>query len=449
MINTIKTFFETHGVDPGARFIIAVSGGADSIALLHAFRYMNADILALHCNFTLRGRESDMDEQFVKRFCNTHGIQHSVKRFDARAVAKERGISIEMAARELRREWFEDTRARKNRDYIVLGHHADDQAETLLLNICRGSGVRGFAGMHPVNDRLLRPLLERSREEIRAYIEANHLVFRVDSSNASLDYTRNKIRHQVIPVLKEINPAFLRGALETCKIMDETARVYLHGIEQLARQVSCCKDGELLIDIRALVSSPAPRALLFEILRPYGFNAARVDDVLESSKAIPGKKFRAGDYLLARDRDCWRLFKTNGEERIPASIDGPGVHRVGQLIFRLDEKPVDDDFAIPTGDHVACLDRDKLIFPLIARHWREGDRFCPLGMKRSTKKLSDFFTDRKFSARQKQECVLLLSGNEITWVVGHRVDDRYRITPMTRRALVITVERIPSAGIQH
>ncbi|MDR0765803.1 MAG: tRNA lysidine(34) synthetase TilS [Odoribacteraceae bacterium] len=449
MINTIKTFFQRHGIDPGARFIIAVSGGPDSIALLHAFKYMNADILALHCNFALRGKESDMDEQFVKRFCDTLGIPRVVKHFDTRAVARSRGISIEMAARELRRDWFEETRAGKNRDYIVLGHHAGDQAETLLLNLCRGTGIRGLAGMHPVNGRVLRPFLERSREEIIAYIEANRVGYRVDSSNASLDYTRNKIRHRVIPLLEEINPAFSRVTRETCRVMNEALTVYRHGIECLKRQVTTSERGELLIHVRDLAASPAPATLLFEILRPYGFNAARVKDILDSSTAIPGKQFRAGDYLLSRERVYWRLSRITREASPPAFIDGEGEHRAGQFILHLRERAVDEAFTIPPGNDTACLDLDKLTYPLLARHWQEGDRFCPLGMNLDKKKLSDFFVDRKFNARQKRECLLLLSGDEIAWVVGYRLDDRYKITSKTRRTLVITATPVPDDASEN
>jgi tRNA(Ile)-lysidine synthase len=442
MLDTIKRFLEIHGIDPRARFIIAVSGGADSIALLHAFKYLNRDILALHCNFNLRGKESDMDEQFVKRFCNTYGIPRAVKHFDTVAIARASGISIEMAAREARYAWFEETRRARGRDYIVLGHHADDQAETLLLNLCRGTGIRGLAGMRPVNGRLLRPLLERSREEIIAYINANRLGFRVDSSNESLDYTRNKIRHRVVPLLKEINPSFPRAALETCAIMSEVESIFRHGVEQLKARVTVEEGGELLIHVRDLMATPAPYTLLFEILRPYGFNAARVRDVLDSHDAIPGKRFQAGTFLLTRGRDYWRLFdmREGAASDATALLPGPGEYRVGERLFHLREEEVGDDFRVPTGRDTACLDAGKLRFPLVARHWANGDWFCPLGMKRSRKKLSDFFVDQKFSARQKQECLLLQSGDDIAWIAGYRLDDRYKITATTRRALIISVE---------
>jgi tRNA(Ile)-lysidine synthase len=296
--------------------------------------------------------------------------------------------------------------------------------------------------MKPVNGRLLRPLLERSRAEIEAYIEAHRLGFRLDSSNESLDYTRNKIRHRVIPACKEINPSFLRAARETCCALEETEKIFLHGVEQLKKEIVVEENGELLVHVDRLMASPAPFTLLFEILRPYGFNAARVEDVLRSSTAIPGKQFFSGEYLLTRDRTCWRLFKATATADPRATLDGSGEYRVGERLFHLREREVDGDFRLPTERDTACLDLDKLAYPLVARRWREGDRFRPLGMKWGHKQLSDFFVDQKFSARQKRDCLVLQSGDDIVWVVGHRPDDRYKITPATRRALVITVSGV-------
>lgn len=216
-MDTIRNFLKEHEIDERSGFVIAVSGGADSITLLHAFKYLNLRILALHCNFNLRGKESNMDEQFVKRFCDTYGIALSVKKFDTTGHAKEHGMSVEMAARELRYAWFEEMRVKKKMDYIVVAHHADDFAETVLMNLCRGTGVRGLTGIRPVNGRILRPLLAKSREEILAYIQEHQLGYRTDSTNNSLDYTRNKIRHLVVPVMKEINPSFLRTVEENAR----------------------------------------------------------------------------------------------------------------------------------------------------------------------------------------------------------------------------------------
>ena len=437
MSDTIKQFLKEHEIDEKAGFIIAVSGGADSITLLHAFKYLNLRIHALHCNFNLRGKESNMDEQFVKRFCETYGIPMSVKRFDTQEYAKKKGISIEMAARELRYDWFEEMRKKKKMDYIVVGHHANDLAETLFINICRGTGIKGLTGIRPVKDRILRPLLSRSREEIIAYIEQNQLGYRTDSTNNSLDYVRNKIRHMIIPVCKDINPSFLNTVREHCNTLKEVEQIYRYGIDRLKEEVISEENGETLIDIQKTLAAPAPYTLLFEILRPYGFNATQIEDILESSDAIPGKQFEAEEYLLTKGRIYWRLFNILEKEDKRTLLADSGEYHIDDSIFQLEEQDINDSFIVPRDLNTGCFDLDKIIYPLVLRHWSMGDWFCPLGMKRSKKKLSDFFTDLKFSAKQKKDCLLLQSGKDIIWVVGHRIDDRYKVSPATKRVLII------------
>lgn len=440
MLETITKFLKEHHINEEAGFIVAVSGGADSITLLHAFKYLNLKILALHCNFNLRGKESNMDEQFVKRFCETYGIALSVKKFDTQAYAKERGISIEMAARELRYNWFEEMRVKKKMDYIVVGHHADDFAETILMNLCRGTGIKGLTGIRPVNGHILRPLLQKSREEILAYIEANKLGFRTDSTNNTLDYTRNKIRHLVMPVFKEINPAFLKTMEENSRNLKDTEQIYRYGIEQLKQKVVHEENGEILIHIKELLHSPAPFTLLFEILKPYGFNTTQVESVLNSHDATPGKQFESGEYLLTKGRDYWRLFNIIEKESGRMLLADCGEYHKENQTFILKEFTLTPDFQIPQESHIGCFDLDKIVYPLVLRHWSTGDWFCPLGMKKSKKKLSDLFTDLKFSAKQKKECLILQSDKDIIWIVGHRIDDRYKITPRTKRVLMITLE---------
>lgn len=437
MIDTIKKFLKEQAIDENAGFIIAVSGGADSIALLHAFKYLNLRILALHCNFNLRGRESNMDEQFVKRFCETYGIPHSVKKFNTQEYAKTKGISIEMAARELRYNWFEEMRLKKKMDYIVVGHHADDLAETVFINICRGTGIKGLTGIHPVNGRILRPLLQRSKVEINDYIKKNQLGYRIDYTNNTLDYVRNRIRHLIIPVCKDINPSFLKTMQTTCNTMREVEQIYRYGIEHLKKEVLKEENGEILIHIHKTLETPAPYTLLYELLRPYGFNATQIEDILKSNDATPGKQFEAGEYLLTKGRIYWRLFNILEKEEERMLLADNGKYHLNDLTFTLSEQDITPEFQIPKENHIACFDLRKISYPLIVRHWSTGDWFCPLGMKRSKKKLSDLFIDLKFSAKQKKECLIIQSGKDIIWIVGHRLDDRYKITPTTQRILKI------------
>lgn len=434
---TIERFLARHDIPRNAGFILAVSGGADSISLLHAFKYLNLRILALHCNFSLRGKESDMDEQFVKRFCDSYGIDHSVKKFNTLAYAREKSLSIEMAARELRYDWFREMKKKKKMDYIVVAHHADDVAETLLINLCRGTGIKGLTGIKPVNGDILRPLLECSRADILRYIEAHQLGFRTDSTNNSLDYLRNKIRHQVIPVLKEINPSFLDTMTENCTALKETEQIFNYGIRQLQEEILDCEEDEILIHIAKTLSSPAPYTFLYETLKPFGFNKAQVRDILNTHSSTPGKQFRAGRHILVKGRTCWRLYEACQEQCPPLYIPDCGQYTMGNHILEVSRFLRTEDFEIPKDPSIACLDADKVKFPLCVRHWQAGDYFCPLGMKKSKKKLSDFFTDQKFSAKQKKECLLLLSDDKVAWIVGYRPDDRFKITSFTQRIIQI------------
>lgn len=434
---TIENFLEKYRIPKDAGFILAVSGGADSISMLHAFKYMNLKILALHCNFSLRGKESDMDEQFVKRFCDSYGIAHSVKKFNTTAYAKEHGLSIEMAARELRYTWFHEMKAKKKMDYIVVAHHADDVAETVLINLCRGTGIKGLSGIRPVNGDILRPLLDCSRNDILKYIEDHQLGFRTDSTNNSLDYMRNKIRHKIIPVMKEINPSLLTTMADNCENLKETEQIFSYGIHALQEEIMDCEDDEILLHIGKTMASPAPYTLLYETLRPFGFNKAQIRDILNAHAATPGKQFITGNYVLEKGRTYWRLYDNSIRRQQSMSIPEPGSYAMGEVRFEIFRFPRTDDFEIPVSPDIACLDADKIKFPLTIRNWQAGDYFCPIGMKRSKKKLSDFFTNQKFSTRQKQECLLLVSDDKIAWVIGHRPDDRFKITSFTKELLII------------
>lgn len=433
---TIQQFLQQYAIPTQACFLIAVSGGADSIALLHAFKYLNLPVTALHCNFKLRGKESDRDEQFVKRFCDTYGIPLHVKKFETRSYALEKGISIEMAARELRYRWFAEMKEKKRMDYVVVAHHADDLAETVLINWCRGTGIRGLTGIKPVSGFILRPLLSCSHQEILDYIAGHQLGYRTDSTNNSLDYVRNKIRHLILPVCKDINPSFLATVAENCAALKETEAVFNYGIQQLQTQLVERKEDELLIHIQRTLTCPAPYTFLFEILYPYGFNKSQVQDILSSSAAIPGKQFYAGNYVLTRGRTYWRLFIE--PPVYPAlTIPAPGRYEIQEKNYEFSLFPRPADYQIPATPQIACLDADKIRFPLEVRNWQAGDYFCPIGMKKSRKKLSDFFTDQKLTAKQKKECLILTSEGKVVWIIGYRLDDRYKITSLTHNILTI------------
>ena len=378
-----------------------------------------------------------MDEQFVKRFCDNYGIAHTVRKFNTREYAKEHGLSIEMAARELRYNWFNEVLQKKKKDYIVVAHHADDLAETVLINWCRGTGIKGLTGIKPVNGVILRPLLACSRADVMEYIEKHQLGFRTDSTNNSLDYVRNKIRHQIIPVLKEINPSFLDTIQDNCTALKENEEIFNYGIQELQEQVLDCDEDEILIDIKKTLASPAPYTLLYETLKPFGFNKTQIRDLLHSQHSISGKRFVAENHTLEKGRTFWRLYDHTKQIHTTQFIQEPGQYTISGKSFEVTvfQRPV--DFEIPKDPTMACLDAEKIKFPLMIRNWQLGDYFCPLGMKRSKKKISDFFVDQKMSKKQKEECLLLLSGDDICWVIDHRVDERFKINAFTKQILQI------------
>lgn len=435
---TIDRFLKQHRIARDAEFLLAVSGGADSVGMLHAFKSLGLHIKALHCNFSLRGEESDGDELFVRQLCASLGVPLGVRRFDTAAQAAAKGISIEMAARELRYRWFREVREKEGMDYIAVAHHADDVAETVLINLCRGTGIRGIGGIRAVSGNILRPLLECSRQDILEYLGQRHLPYRTDSTNNTPAYVRNKIRHRVIPVFKEINPSFLTAMTANCGIFRDTEKIFLYGIRCLQREILEHTESETLIHIQKTLDSPAPHALLYETLRPYGFNKSQVRDILDSRNALPGRRFVAGRHILVKGRTFWRLSE-NAPARTEISIGAPGAIPVAGHILEIRRYPRPDGFSVPTNPGTACMDADKIGFPLLVRSWRAGDWFCPLGMGGNRKKLSDFFTDRKFSPAQKRACLLLCSEGRIAWVIGQRPDERFKITPGTGNILEITL----------
>lgn len=434
---TIKHFLHRHQIAENAGFILAVSGGADSISMLHAFKSLDLKIFVLHCNFLLRSEESDTDELFVKQFCENHGIAYKIRRFDTTHYAREKKISIEMAARELRYAWFREMKQKLGMDYIVVAHHADDVAETVFINLCRGTGIKGLTGMKPVNGDILRPLLECSREEILQYTAKYQLDFRTDSTNNSLNYVRNKIRHQIIPVFKEINPSFLKTTEENCTTLEETERIFRYGLRQLRKEILNDKGDEILLDIAKTLASPAPYTLLYEILQPFGFNKTQIRDILNTHDAVAGKQFRAGTNILVKDRTFWRLYDDSKYPYIHQNIETTGQFLIAGQSLEITIFPRPANFQITKDPKIACLDAEKIKFPLTIRNWQAGDYFYPIGMKKNKKKISDFFTNQKMSAKQKKECLLLVSENKIAWIIGQRPDERFKITPLTKQILQI------------
>ena len=417
-----------------ARVIIGVSGGADSMALLDILHHLGYECIVAHCNFHLRGQESYRDEYFVEKIATKYKFEYVSANFDTKKYIEEESISLEMAARELRYAWFEKIRKEYKAEKIAVAHHQDDSVETVLINLIRGTGIRGLSGIPPINGKVIRPLLCIFREDILQYLKIRHIGFVEDSTNKEDIYTRNKIRLNVIPLLKTINQSVVQAIQKTSENLYHTENIFNAYIEKAKRKVFSNNK----IDINALLKQREPKTILFEILFPYGFNAPTVDNIYESVNSQSGKIFYSEEYQLVKDRETFILQPTNNQ---PDTIYTLFEHETSieepcKMTFESFRKT--SSFQLEQDPMTVYLDKGRLIYPLIIRKWKHGDKFIPFGMK-GHKKVSDYFTDRKFSLIDKSNTWLLCSGDDIVWIIGERIDDRFKITNTTIEILKITL----------
>lgn len=415
------------------KVLVTLSGGADSVALLRLLLDMGYVCKAAHCNFHLRGDESDRDETFVRELCRQQEVPLHVRHFLTTEEAAKRHISIEMAARELRYAWFEELRREAKADVIAVAHHKDDSVETLLLNLIRGTGINGLLGIRPKNGYIVRPLLCLDRKEITEYLHELGQAYVTDSTNLQDEYTRNKIRLNLLPLMQDINPSAKESLLSTAEHLNDAALLYKKGIEEGKQKVQTGQD----ILISALLQEPAPETLLFELLYPLGFNSAQVRDIFASLNGQSGKIFLSKEWRLIKDRKLLLIEPVCTADTTTAfSPDDPA------LPFRLtvEEREITKDFIIPRDRDTACFDADKLDRSFTVRRCRQGDSFIPFGMT-GRKRVSDYLTNRKFSLSRKEQQWVLCSSNHIIWLIGERTDNRFRIDGTTRR--IIIVKAIP------
>ena len=405
------------------KLILALSGGIDSMVLADMLLKAKVDFVLAHCNFHLRGEESDGDERFVREYAERNGLKIYVKQFDTTGYAKEHGVSIEMAARELRYAWFEELRQQLGYDYIAVAHHADDQLETFFINLLRGAGIRGLKGMQLINGHIIRPLLDVSREEIHQYAIENHIAWREDHTNAETQFLRNKIRHELLPVIDSISKDGRTSILKSIGHLASENELYRELLKnEMAQRVVRVGENQKL-QLRDSQPSTLNLQLLFEWLREYGFKEDQVHFIHEAINGQPGTAFFSPTHRLTIERD--------GLELTP-------IFQIVDTSIEISYQPIakDENYTLDPSPEVAQLDYDKLTFPLQLRKWQAGDRFHPLGMKGS-KLLSDFFVDQKMTTRQKEEChVLTAADGEIVWVVGKRIDDRFKVTDKTKTVLI-------------
>jgi tRNA(Ile)-lysidine synthase len=434
----VESVLQSCGVDAGQSILVALSGGADSMALLHVLNRLGFACQAAHCNFQLRDQESDDDERFVVDFCMENDIPLHVKQFNTIYEARKNGISIEMAARDLRYTWFWRLVKNENFHWLATGHHGDDMIETFFLNLARGTGLRGLKGMECQNEKLIRPLLALRRDEIESYCVKDGVPFRTDSTNSDVIFKRNNIRHNVLPVMNSLNPSFFDTMMDNFRNLNEIWQIFQKEVELVKNQVVAREDDHLLIPVKLIKDHPQRRSILFEILRPFNFNATVISGVIDSLDGIAGKQFFSKTHRLVRDRFNLVVVprETQEDEVYYIQSDEVKMTHPVSLEIRLFERNSDFEFS-RYGD-CANLDADLVEFPLKLRHWRKGDQFRPLGME-TYKKLSDFFIDGKFSLIEKEKVWILLSGDDIIWVVGHRIDDRYKVTSATENILELKI----------
>ena len=428
----VEKYIEKHQLlEKEKTVLVALSGGADSVALLLVLHNLGYRCEAIHCNFHLRGEESNRDEAFVTALCQKLGITLYIVHFNTTEHAKAHGISIEMAARELRYEAFEKQRKQSGAQVIAVAHHRDDSAETLLLNLIRGTGIKGLRGIQPKNGYIIRPLLCVGRDDIIDYLKWRGEDFVTDSTNLTSDYTRNKIRLEVVPKLAEINPSIKESLAQTTQRISEAELIYRHAIEEAVKRIK----KENCIYIEPLKREVAPTTLLHEMLSPLGFNSAQVEDIYNSIVSEGSRQFTTAGWCVTKDRNKFIITPKEQFEQADITLPHEGSVETPQGVIIVTQAVFNGD--IPKQRNIACLDIEKLHLPLTLRKVHNGDRFAPFGM-RGTKLVSDYLTDRKKSLIEKQaQLVVTDAKGEIVWLVNERPSSRCCIGESTKRILIL------------
>ena len=414
----------------GKKLLVACSGGIDSMVLADLLKRSGHDISLAHCNYNLRGAESNGDQDFVRDYATRDGIAFFTTRFNTEAFANDVGLSIQIAARQLRYSWFAELLAENRLDYVLTAHHADDNLETFLINIGRGTGLEGLVGIPAQNEKIIRPLLAFSRREIEDFATESQIAWREDSSNSSDKYLRNRLRHGVVPVLKNTNPSFLDSFAQMQSHLKQSQSLAEDAARLVYKQVAFEKGNRILFKIFELKRLENYRAYLYQWLKDFGFTAW--DDIYDLVDATSGKKVLSSDFVLLKDREVLELFPRENADAEVYEIkkETTDVNIPLKLSFRR----VAD--ITRTDVNIIFADEEKLTWPLTVRKWREGDWFYPIGLG-GKKKVSKFFKDEKFSLADKADAWLLCSGEAIVWIIGHRMDDRFKVTDTTKNILQI------------
>ena len=417
------------------KLLLATSGGIDSMVMLHLFQQLESQIAIAHCNFQLRGVESFEDQKFIQDYADANAVPVYITQFDTTTFAEDYKLSTQVAARELRYNWFYELLETEEYDYILTAHHADDNLETFLINLSRGTGLDGLTGIPDQNENVVRPLLAFSQQEIEEYAKLNNIQWREDSSNASDKYVRNKIRHHLVPLLKELNPNFISSFQKTQNYLQEAKDMVDDAVIMVYQQVATQEDENISFDLIKLKKLPNYKSYLYQWLNEFGFTAW--NDIYDLVESQSGKYVLSSEYRLLKDRETLILSPVDfSPEKQEYFIDAN--HTVVNVPLNITFSPVADRTIV--SNKTIFVDSNKLQYPLLLRRWNEGDQFQPFGMDGKSKKISKFFKDEKLSLLEKENTWLLCSNNRIVWIVGHRQDERFKIENTTKDILKIQLD---------
>ena len=454
MLTEFKKYIEKHNlIEKGDKVLLALSGGVDSMVLAKLLLAVSRQLIAksqlffAHCNFHLRGEDSNRDEMFVTDFAKENDIELFVKHFDTEAYAKENSLSIEMAARELRYSWFEELKNTYDINKVALAHHGDDQIETFFINFLRGSGIKGLKGMKPQNGFYIRPLLWSNRSQIETYAKENGIKWVEDYTNKETIYLRNKIRHQIIPLFDKVKINARHSLNFSINCLSSENDLYRSLVDEKLLDIEFVKDDYRYIESKYFLRNENGKQLLFEWVRKYGFNYEQAESMFEAMTLgksgvifypsdVNGQRSTVNGLIASVQKDRIEIFKNNDKEeyfQVFRFSDSQILKISDSQILRFSDFKKDENFNLMRDSSKgAQLDMDKIKFPLKLRHWKQGDRFKPLGMKGS-KLLSDFFNDLGFSAYQKHNVWIMEDSNGlILWVVGYRISDKVKIIDTTK-----------------
>jgi tRNA(Ile)-lysidine synthase len=439
MQQKVQTYIQKHRLlTPDGTIIVGVSGGIDSVVLLHLLISLGYSCVIAHCNFHLRMDESNRDEEFVRNLSHSYSIPFYHIDFDTIGYAEQHKISIEMAARDLRYAWFGDLTEKLDAQAVAIAHQADDSIETMLMNLVRGTGLRGLTGIFPRNNKVVRPLLCCTRSEIENYMLKNRLEYVEDSSNLKNEYQRNRFRNEILPLLIEINPSVRENLYRSIENLEGNLAIYEQAIEKIKELIIKKNKTTVKMDIELIQQQVHIPAVMFELLYPFDFHPSLIKEITDSLVGESGKIFYSDTHRLIKDRKY--LIITPKEEIINEyyTINQTDEEIDFPIKLKINKRSVTHGFKISKQKNCIHVDASKLSFPLQIRHWKDGDWFFPFGMN-NKKKISDFFIDSKLSLDQKEKSWLLVSGNDIVWIIGQRLDNRFRVNNETKEVVEITL----------